>query len=79
MTPHGPRVLITGGSRGLGLAYGEALTTADRYVVLNQLRDGAFAREERYRLQALTSWRVFEIDANVIDAPAARASVDQAA
>ena len=78
MTPFGSRVLVTGGSRGLGLAYAEALSAAGCDVVLNHYRDGAKARAECERL-ARGGRRALEIEADVGAPAEARAMVDAAA
>lgn len=75
----GTKALVTGGSRGLGLASAEALAGAGCDVVLNHYRDSEKARRECERLKAATGRKVFEIDADVGDAKAARAMVRQAA
>lgn len=79
LTPYGTRVLVTGGSRGIGLAGAEALARAGCEVVLNHYRDGEKAQSECKRLQQETGQRVFELNADVGDAVAARAMVEKAA
>ena len=78
MTPIGTHVLVTGGSRGIGLAFAEALAHAGCDVVLNHYRDDAKARLECARLRAATGRRIFELDADVGDPGSARAMVDNA-
>ena len=78
MTPFGSRVLVTGGSRGIGLAYAEALAGAGCDIVLNHFRDDEKAARECARLQALTGRRVFALDADVGASGSARAVVDRA-
>ncbi|MBI3787123.1 MAG: SDR family NAD(P)-dependent oxidoreductase, partial [Ignavibacteriales bacterium] len=52
--PYGTRALVTGGSRGLGLAAAEALTEAGCDVVLNHYNDSPKAQKECERLTAAT-------------------------
>lgn len=79
LTPFGSRVLITGGSRGIGLAGAEALAHAGCDVVLNHYGDGDKARNECDRLHAITGRRIFELDADVGNPTAAREMVTRAA
>jgi L-rhamnose 1-dehydrogenase len=77
--PYGTRALITGGSRGLGLASAEALAEAGCDVVLNHSNDSAKAGKECERLAAATGRKVSHIDADVGDPSAARRMVQQSA
>lgn len=79
LTPFGTRVLVTGGSRGIGLAGAEALARAGCDVVLNHFRDGEKASRECERLQSETGRRLFHLDADVGQAHSARAMVREAA
>lgn len=79
MTPFGTTALVTGGSRGLGLASAEALAESGCDVVLNHFRDSEKARRECERLGDLTGRKILEIDADVGDSKAARAMVQKAA
>jgi L-rhamnose 1-dehydrogenase len=74
---HGARALITGGSRGIGLAYAEALRQAGCAVVINHLRDTEKAHRECARLNGEVPFH--EIDADVGSPRAARAMVQEAA
>lgn len=75
MTPHGTRALVTGGSRGIGLGYVEALVEAGCSVVLNHHRDSEFARAACERLGAACH----AIEADLADPAAARTMVREAA
>lgn len=77
--PFGTTALVTGGSRGLGLASAEALAEAGCDVVINHYNDGAKARKECDRLKGSTGRKVFEIDADAGNSAAARAMVSKAA
>ncbi|MBI3787265.1 MAG: SDR family oxidoreductase [Ignavibacteriales bacterium] len=77
--PYGTRALVTGGSRGLGLAAAEALTEAGCDVVLNHYNDSPKAQKECERLTAATGRKIFHIDADVGKSSAARGMVQQAA
>lgn len=79
LTPFGKRVLVTGGSRGIGLAGAEALARAGCDVVLNHYRDAEKAQSECDRLQSESGQRAYHIDADVGDAAVARAMVGEAA
>jgi L-rhamnose 1-dehydrogenase len=79
LTLYGTRALVTGGSRGLGLASAEALARAGAAVVLNHYNDGAKAQKECDRLSAETGRAITHIDADVGNASAARSMVDTAA
>jgi L-rhamnose 1-dehydrogenase len=77
LTVHGARVLVTGGSRGIGLAYAEALRQAGCSVVINHLHDGEKAHRECQRLNGANPF--YEIEADVGSPSAARAMVHRAA
>ncbi|MEX2116196.1 MAG: SDR family NAD(P)-dependent oxidoreductase [Bacteroidota bacterium] len=79
LQPFGTTALVTGGSRGLGLASAEALAEAGCDVVINHHNDVEKARKECDRLKAKTGRKVFEIDADVGNSSAARAMVAKAA
>lgn len=79
LTPFGSRVLVTGGSRGIGLAGAEALARAGCEVVLNHYMDSEKAGEECERLSAETGRKVHALDADVGNADAAREMVARAA
>jgi NAD(P)-dependent dehydrogenase (short-subunit alcohol dehydrogenase family) len=76
LNPKGTRALITGASRGIGLAYAEALVHAGYKVVLNHLRDAAKAEQECKRLG---TDRCYTIEADVGDSRQARSLVSRAA
>lgn len=76
LTPKGTRALVTGSSRGIGLAYAEALIGAGYKVVLNHLRDAAKAEQECKRLG---TDRCYTIEADVGDSRQARSLVSRAA
>ena len=78
LTLFGTRALVTGGSRGLGLAGAEALASAGCDVVLNHYRDNAKAENECQRLSKATGRKVHHIDADVGAPASARAMVSQA-
>ncbi len=78
-TPYGSRALVTGGSRGIGLAGAEALARAGCDVVLGHFLDDEKALQECDRLKAETGRKIFHIDANVGIGNAARALVRKAA
>lgn len=78
LTLFGTRALVTGGSRGLGLAGAEALASAGCDIVLNHFRDNAKAESECQRLSKATGRKVYHIDADVGAPPSARAMVSQA-
>ncbi len=75
---HGTRALITGGSRGLGLAGAEMLAEAGCDVVLNHFNDSAKAQKECDRLKTATGRKTWHIDADVGDSSIARKMVQQA-
>ena len=76
LTPKGTRALVTGSSRGIGLAYAEALIGAGYKVVLNHLRDAAKAEQECKRLG---TDRCYTIEADVGESRQARSLVSRAA
>jgi L-rhamnose 1-dehydrogenase len=75
----GTRALVTGGSRGIGLASAEALAHAGCDVVLNHVHDGTKAEAECERLSSATGRKIYHIDADVGENSAARAMVQKAA
>jgi L-rhamnose 1-dehydrogenase len=75
----GTRALVTGGSRGIGLASVEALSRAGCDVVMNHFKDTAKAERECRRLHEETGRTLYHIDADVGDSTAARAMVEEAA
>jgi L-rhamnose 1-dehydrogenase len=78
MTPFGTRVLITGASRGIGLAYAEALAENGCDVVLAHHLDTAKAEAERDRLVRTTGRRIYAAETDVGDPVRARRLVDEA-
>jgi len=79
LTLYGTRALVTGGSRGLGLASAEALARAGADVVLNHRNDASKAQQECDRLSTETGRKIRHNDADVGTASAARAMVENAA
>ncbi len=79
LSPWGSRVLVTGGSRGIGLAGAEVLARAGCDVVLNHYGDADKAARECERLRSETGRRIDHIDADVGQSGPARAMVRQAA
>ncbi len=79
MRPFGSRALITGGSRGIGLAYAEALAAAGCDLFLVHHQDGEQAARECVRLSRETGRSVAHLDADVGEPRVARAAVSQAA
>ncbi len=79
LSVYGTRALVTGGSRGLGLASAEALAEAGCDVVLNHFNDSAKAQKECDRLISSTGRKMFHIDADVGRSATARTMVQQAA
>ena len=75
----GTRALVTGGSRGIGLASAEALAHAGCDVVMNHFNDAAKAERECQRLHRETGRTLYHINADVGDRTAARAMVEKAA
>jgi glucose 1-dehydrogenase len=75
----GRRAVVTGGSRGIGLAIAEALAGAGADLVLCHLNDSERAASEAERLSATTGRRVSHTNADVGDYDAARAMIDGAA
>ncbi len=76
-TCFGKRALITGGSRGIGLAYAEALVDSGCSVVINHHGDGDQARRECARLKIISPCH--EMDADIAKPELARKLVRQAA
>jgi len=79
LTLYGPRALVTGGSRGIGLACAEAMALNGCDVVLNHFNDGEKAEQECKRLRDVYHRNVFHVNADVADSKAARQMVEQAA
>ncbi len=78
MLPHGTRALVTGGSRGIGLALAESLAEAGCDVVLGHYKDKEKADTEARRLAQATGRKIHELDMDVGDPRQARALVDAA-
>jgi L-rhamnose 1-dehydrogenase len=78
LTLFGTRALVTGGSRGLGLAGAEALASAGCDIVLNHFRDNEKAERECQRLSKATGRKVYHIDADVGTPASARAMTEKA-
>lgn len=79
MRVFGTRALVTGGSRGLGLAGAETLAEAGCDVILNHLGDSSRAQKECDRLKAATGRKIAHLDADVGKSAQARAMVRKAA
>ncbi len=79
MSVFGTRALVTGGSRGLGLAGAEALAEAGCDVVLNHFEDSSRAQKECDRLKTATGRKIVHLDADVGKSAQARAMVRKAA
>jgi L-rhamnose 1-dehydrogenase len=79
MRPFGSRALITGGSRGIGLAYAEMLASAGCNLVLIHHQDPAGAALQCARLARETGRTVTPLEADVGTPAIARAAVDSAA
>ena len=75
----GSKALVTGGSRGIGLACAEALAHAGCDLLLNHVHDGARAEKACERLSIATGRKIYHIDADVGEKSAARLMVDKAA
>ena len=78
LPPHGTRALVTGGSRGIGLAMAESLAEAGCDVVLGHFRDKEKAAVEAQRLARATGRTVHALDRDVGVPLQARALVDDA-
>ena len=78
MTPFGTRALVTGASRGIGLAYAAALAESGCDVVLAHHDDTDKAEVERDRLARTTGRRIYVADTDVGDSLRARRLVDEA-
>lgn len=78
MRPFGSRVLITGGSRGIGLAYAEALASAGCDAALLHWRDGLRVGTACDRLMRVTGRRLHAIECDVSDPSSARGAVARA-
>lgn len=74
----GSRALITGGSRGIGLAIARGLATAGADVFLCHHRDGERAARETQLISRETGRNALHHDADVGDYDAARDMVDRA-
>lgn len=61
----GNRVLITGGSRGIGLSYANAFARQGCKIVINHYKDTKKAREECSRLMAETKATVYDVDMDI--------------
>ena len=79
LTLYGTRAMVTGGSRGIGLAIAEGLAKSGADVVLLHYRDAERGEREAKRLSDEHGRRVTHVDVDVGDYDAARAAVDQAA
>ncbi len=79
LTLYGKRAMVTGGSRGIGLAVAEGLAKAGADVVLCHYRDGDKGATEAKRLANEFGVKAESIDVDVGDYNAARAAVDRAA
>ncbi len=79
MTVFGTRVLITGGSRGIGLASAEAFAKEGCDVVLNHFNDTAKAEVECLALHETYGTQAHHLDADVSDNTAARTMVRKSA
>jgi NAD(P)-dependent dehydrogenase (short-subunit alcohol dehydrogenase family) len=75
----GTRALVTGGSRGIGLAVAQALAEAGADVVINHYRDTEKASAEVERLVTKTGRHIRHLDSDVGDYREARDMVDRAA
>ena len=78
-TCFGTRALITGGSRGIGAAYAEALAESRCSIVINHCGDGDNARQLFRRLETISPSPCHEIEADVAKPEAAREMVHRAA
>ncbi|MEO9475936.1 MAG: SDR family oxidoreductase [Cyclobacteriaceae bacterium] len=63
----GNRVLVTGGSRGIGLSYVEALASQGCDVVMSHYRDTEKAQEECKRISAECGVGIYEIESDIAD------------
>jgi NAD(P)-dependent dehydrogenase (short-subunit alcohol dehydrogenase family) len=77
--PFGTRALVTGASRGIGLAYAQALASVGYDVVLNHHADGERAASAVDELRAETRSRIYALEADLSRPAAARKLVDDAA
>jgi NAD(P)-dependent dehydrogenase (short-subunit alcohol dehydrogenase family) len=75
----GKRALVTGGSRGIGLAAAQALAEAGADVVINHCRDTDKASAEVERLAMETGRSIGHLDADIGNYHTARGLVDRAA
>ncbi|MDE3056480.1 MAG: SDR family oxidoreductase [Bacteroidota bacterium] len=76
---YGTRVLVTGGSRGIGLASVEAFVQNGCDVVIVHFNDGAKAERECARFRSATGKKISHLDADLGTAKSARAVVENAA
>jgi L-rhamnose 1-dehydrogenase len=78
-TPIGKHVLVTGASRGIGLAAAEAFAAAGCDVAINSFGDAPRLEASAKNLADAFGVRTFALEADVADADAARAMTRRAA